>query len=162
MPFGGFKDFADCVARNQDKDDPDAYCGRIKAQVEKRCQIAKVDEDRNLVFGWANVAVRKDGGQVVDFEDDMTDVQALEDAAYLFNLEFREANAGQHGSPVIGKLVESLVVTPEKLEAMGLDKAALPLGWWVGFLVDDATFGKVKKGQFKMFSIEGSALREAA
>jgi hypothetical protein len=34
MPFAGYKDFADCVAKNQDKDDPEAYCAVIKRQVE--------------------------------------------------------------------------------------------------------------------------------
>ena len=34
MPFAGYKDFADCVAKNQDKSDPNAYCGSIKHQVE--------------------------------------------------------------------------------------------------------------------------------
>jgi hypothetical protein len=33
-PFAGYKDFAACVAANQDKDSPDAYCGKIKHQVE--------------------------------------------------------------------------------------------------------------------------------
>src|SRR6267143_498640 len=31
MPFSGYKDFADCVAKNQDEDDPEAYCGAIQA-----------------------------------------------------------------------------------------------------------------------------------
>jgi len=35
VPFAGYKDFADCVAKNQDKDDPQAYCGSIKHKVEK-------------------------------------------------------------------------------------------------------------------------------
>jgi len=33
-PFADYADFADCVAKNQDKDDPEAYCGQIKHQVE--------------------------------------------------------------------------------------------------------------------------------
>jgi len=33
-PMGQYKDFADCVAKNSDKDDPRAYCGSIKAQTE--------------------------------------------------------------------------------------------------------------------------------
>jgi hypothetical protein len=33
-PFAGYKDFHDCVRKNQDKDDPEAYCGQIKHQVE--------------------------------------------------------------------------------------------------------------------------------
>lgn len=34
MPFGPYTDHADCVAKNQDKEDPDAYCATIKRQAE--------------------------------------------------------------------------------------------------------------------------------
>lgn len=34
MPFGNYKDFADCVKQNQDKDNPEAFCGKIQSQVE--------------------------------------------------------------------------------------------------------------------------------
>lgn len=34
MPFAGYKDFDACVRANQDKDDPNAYCGSIQNQVE--------------------------------------------------------------------------------------------------------------------------------
>jgi hypothetical protein len=33
-PFAGYKDFADCVSKNRDKGNPDAYCGYIKHKVE--------------------------------------------------------------------------------------------------------------------------------
>jgi hypothetical protein len=33
-PFAGYKDFEACVAANQDKDSPSAYCGSIKHKVE--------------------------------------------------------------------------------------------------------------------------------
>lgn len=33
-PFADYADFADCVAKNQDKSDPEAYCGAIQASVE--------------------------------------------------------------------------------------------------------------------------------
>lgn len=33
--FAGYKDFEDCVSQNQDKKDPQAYCGAIQSQVEK-------------------------------------------------------------------------------------------------------------------------------
>ena len=33
-PFAGYEDFDACVAANSDKDDPQAYCGKIKHQVE--------------------------------------------------------------------------------------------------------------------------------
>jgi hypothetical protein len=34
MPMGEYKDFADCVGKNKGKDDPNAYCGYIKNQIE--------------------------------------------------------------------------------------------------------------------------------
>jgi hypothetical protein len=34
MPFAGYRDFDDCVAKNQDKADPEAYCGSIQHRVE--------------------------------------------------------------------------------------------------------------------------------
>jgi ribosomal protein L37AE/L43A len=34
MPFGEYKNFADCKSKNKDKDSPDAYCGYIKHQIE--------------------------------------------------------------------------------------------------------------------------------
>jgi len=33
-PFADYSDFADCVSKNKDKGDPDAYCGYIKHKVE--------------------------------------------------------------------------------------------------------------------------------
>jgi len=33
MPFGPYKDFADCVNKNQDKDDPEAYCAVIERAI---------------------------------------------------------------------------------------------------------------------------------
>ena len=38
-PFGEYTDFADCVAKNQDKGDPEAYCATIKRQIEGSKQI---------------------------------------------------------------------------------------------------------------------------
>jgi len=33
-PFADYKDFADCVAKNSDKEDPEAYCASIEQKVE--------------------------------------------------------------------------------------------------------------------------------
>lgn len=34
MPFGGYRDFDDCVRQNQDKDDPEAYCAAVQRETE--------------------------------------------------------------------------------------------------------------------------------
>lgn len=48
-PFGGYTDFDACVAANKDKDDPKAYCGYIKHQVEKADLIFKKEEKKDEV-----------------------------------------------------------------------------------------------------------------
>lgn len=35
-PFADYEDFADCVAKNSDKEDAEAYCGKIKHQTEDK------------------------------------------------------------------------------------------------------------------------------
>lgn len=124
--------------------------------------ITKVDESQNLVFGWANVSISKDGTQITDSQDDQIDIEELEQAAYEFNLHFREAGMNHEGE-AIGKVVESFVVTPEKLEKMGLEPDALPMGWWFGaYIEDDEVFAQVVKGELSMFSIQGTGIREPA
>ncbi len=128
--------------------------------MSKDVNIIKMDTDNNLVFGWANVSITEDGTQVLDSHDDMIDPQDLELAAYAFALQFRDTGV-MHEGEAVGKMVESFMVTKEKLEKMGLAEDALPIGWWVGFYVeDDTVFEKVKKGEFSMFSIQGVAIRE--
>lgn len=118
----------------------------------------KSDDEQRMVFGWANVAITKSGEQIVDAHGESIDIDELEAAAYDFVLEFR-ATGTSHVGKTKGRLVESFLVTPEKLEAMGLAKDALPLGWWVGFKIDDdAAWEGVKKGDYRMFSIQGLAV----
>jgi len=33
MPFGEYKDFDDCVKKNQDKEKPEAYCATIEKKI---------------------------------------------------------------------------------------------------------------------------------
>lgn len=122
------------------------------------CQVLKVEDER-LVFGWANIAASIDGELVVDSHSDTIPPSVLEKAAYEYVLRFREAGE-MHTGGSVGRLVESFVVTPQKLEAMGLAKDALPTGWFVGFKIDDAeVWAKVKTGEYPAFSIQGRAKR---
>ena len=50
---------------------------------------------------------------------------------------------------------------PRYLMGGGLPEDILPEAAWVGFYIeDDRTWEKVKNGEYKMFSIEGQAVRE--
>lgn len=123
-------------------------------------KIAKADEDRGLVFAWASISVDKSGEELIDHHGDSIDPETLEDAAYEHVLMFRSAGI-DHAGESIGRLIESFVVTPDKLQSMGLVKDALPLGWWTGWKVDDpAVFQKIKSGEYQMMSIQGTAVPE--
>ena len=123
--------------------------------------IMKTDDDKRLVFGWASIAVTADGEQLEDLQHDMIDPEDLEETVYEYVLNFRDT--GEQHNPNLrkkGKLVESCVFTVEKQRAMGLPEGILPVGWWIGFKIeDDEAWEKVKNGTYKMFSIEGKAQR---
>lgn len=122
--------------------------------------ILKADDDLHRVFGWANVAIRADGEQITDYQEDVVDPEDLENAAYNFVLFYRTGGE-LHENPDVATLIESCVFTKEKQAAMGLAEGTLPEGWWIGFQVDDPdVWEKVKSGEYSMFSIEGTAIRE--
>ena len=106
------------------------------------------------------MSVSKDGEQVVDLSGETVDIEELESAMYDFVKESRESG-DMHDGTVTGKLIESVVFTKDKLEAMGLQRDALPQGAWVGFQLDAESFAKVKSGGRKAWSIEGAAERVA-
>lgn len=139
-------------------------------------QIAKLDAEQCLVFGFANVSVSKrtaagNGGEVfADLQGDKVPPAELESAAYDHVLEFRAADE-MHKGGVRGQLVESMVFTPEKLEKFATDPASgevdaatldmlkrvFPTRWWVGYKLDKGLFADVKSGKYSMFSIAGEA-----
>ena len=129
---------------------------------ENTFTITKTDSDKRLVFGWANIAIRKTGEQIKDWQRDMVDPEDLEEAVYKYVLNFRDG--GEEHVPTLRKkcrLVESVMFTEEKLKAMGIPLGTVPLGWWIGFYVDDdEAWEKIKSGHYKMFSIEGKGKRQ--
>lgn len=123
--------------------------------------VYKKDDDKRLVFGWANVAIRVDGEQIQDLQNDIIDIENLEEAAYDYVLKYRDCGE-EHISDLRykGRLVESCIFTKEKMQAMGLPEDALPQGWWIGFYIDDDdAWEKIKSGDYRMFSIEGTGTR---
>ena len=120
--------------------------------------IKKIDDDRQQVFGWAYVT-QEDGVHVIDDSREFIKTADLEPAAYEFVIESRASN-DMHQIPVTGEMIESFVVTKEKLGLMGIESDTE--GWWVGFQLDNKSFQAVKRGERGAFSIEGIAERVAA
>ena len=148
--------FNDLIAATPPPDTPPAEGGVKK---KHGLRIAKSDDERMLAFGWASVAIRVDGEQIEDWQEDMIDPADLENAAYRFVELYREGGE-MHERGDVAVLVESCVFTEEKQKALGLEPGTLPVGWWIGFHVADKdVWEKVKSGEYTMFSIEGEAER---
>jgi hypothetical protein len=130
--------------------------------------ISKVDTEKRLVFGWCSLSV-VDGQPVIDRQGDFVPLDEIEKSAYRYVRESRKGGDMHRrvakfadGGPVhTADLIESFVVTPEKLEKMGLSADALPHGWWVGYKVnDDEQWAAVKAGKRLGFSIHGTGVRK--
>lgn len=150
------KKFSDLIAKGQDQGRP---AGNPSGIQKKRFQIMKSDDEKRLVFGWANVSVRADGELIKDWQDDIVEPDVLENAAYQFAELYREGGE-MHERGGTAVMIESMVFTEEKMQAMGIPPGTLPVGWWIGFrILDDDVWEKVKVGTYSMFSIEGEAER---
>lgn len=125
-------------------------------------EISKLDEDKRQVFGWASV-VEKNGQPVVDLQGDFIPVEEMERAGYDYVRKSRKAG-DMHardgmGPRVVGEMIESFVVTPEKKQALGLSDD-IPTGWWVGFQIeDDQVWADIKSGKRTGFSVHGTGKR---
>ena len=115
-------------------------------------------------FGLASVVHDSDGQPLTDAHGDVLEPVSLEKAVYEFNLFSRDADV-MHIERGIGSLVESMVITPEKLEtigkALGVEMPTdVATAWWVGFKVFNPDVWKmIKSGELPDFSITGKGER---
>lgn len=124
-------------------------------------KITKSDDDKKQVFGWASVAADTDGKELADCQGDIINPEDLEVTAYDYVLNY--GDTGEQHNPQLrkkGKLIESVMLTKEKMQSMGIPEGILPYGWWVGFqITDNSAWEKIKEGEYNMFSIEGQGQR---
>lgn len=133
-------------------------------------EFAKVDDEKQQVFGWASV-VELNGLPVDDHQGDRITQTDLEDAAYHYVLNSRVGGQmhkriggkdwyGTDAPHQVSEMIESMVFTDEKVAKMGLPNS-FPRGWWTGFQIHDPeTWEDVKKGRLRSFSIHGKGKRE--
>lgn len=119
-------------------------------------KITKADPDQMMIFGWASV-VEKDGRLVIDKQGDIVLPADLESAVYDYVLYARQ-HGDMHKNIGTGRLIESMVFTKEKQDALGIDLGKV--GWFVGYKVDDPRVWEAnKRGELPEFSIGGSGKR---
>ena len=122
--------------------------------------IVKIDEDKRLVFGWASIIKDVHGKILLDRQDDFIDSEEeLEKSAYDYVLKSRDGGE-MHIRKGVSTMVESIVLSAEKQKALGIPAGVVPIGWWVGFKVNDTrVWGEVKKGGYIGFSVHGTGKR---
>lgn len=148
------KSFSDLIEKSAGKP-----AEKPKDVLKGKFKIMKSDDDKMLAFGWASVSMRVDGQLIEDWQKDIVEPEELENAAYEYVLLYREGGE-MHERGGAAVLIESVVFTEEKMQAMGIPAGTLPIGWWIGFKVTDPdVWEKVKDGTYPMFSIEGEAER---
>lgn len=131
-------------------------------QILSSVHIAKTIPSERLVVGWASI-VRQNGQDVIDEQGDIIPPEVLEKAAIDFSLYVRKAGEQHQRLEGIGRLVWSLVTTDEMVKALfpAAHAGAIPVGWIVGFKIDDEnTWAKVQNGELSAFSIGGTGVRE--
>lgn len=92
--------------------------------------VQKADEERHMVFGWASIARQADGSIVKDYQGDVIDVEELENAVYEYVILYRDGGE-MHERGGVAVLIESVVFTAAKMQAMGIPEGTLPYynGW---------------------------------
>lgn len=119
-------------------------------------KILKLDEEQRIVWGWASVT-KVNGETVVDRQGDVIEGSTLEKAATEFMLGARNGLTMHKGEPTT-TIVHSMLFTDDIKKAFGIDSPYE--GWLIAVKVHcDETWGMVKGGNFKGFSIGGVATR---
>lgn len=136
-----------------------------KTDTSKECKksyvfkIDKTNPERQIAFGFAMFSETADGKKVVDLQGDTITPEELETLAYNYVRNHRDVGQ-MHMTSGEGCVVESMVFTRDKIEALGLGPN-VPVAWWVGlYIADPEVWARVKSGEYKAFSIEGMADRE--
>jgi hypothetical protein len=122
--------------------------------------IVKIDQEKQLVFGWASVIKDTNDKILLDRQEDFIESEdELEKAAYDYVLKSRDGGE-MHIRKGVSTMVESVVLSKEKQLALGIPAGIVPIGWWIGFKVnDDRVWNEVKKGGYVGFSVHGTGKR---
>jgi hypothetical protein len=128
-------------------------------------QVEKLDEEKQIAFGWLYVTRRADGTQVVDHSLEVIGIQELESASYGYVLDSRKGGVMHQKNAdgetrVIGRICECVCITAEKKALWGHPGPPLVMneGTWIGLKVDDPdVWLEFKTRKIRMFSLGGYA-----
>lgn len=125
-----------------------------------KAEVAKVDTDLGLVFGWAIVCTEK-GEDHYDLQGDHIPEGVMVDATTDFMENARVAKE-MHTGDQIGMVLHSFPLTKDIAEAMGIQTEKT--GWMVAMKPNAGVLQKFKDKVYTGFSIGGNCeyVEEAA
>ena len=125
-------------------------------------KVERSDDGDGLAFGWAYVCIDEAGDVVIDEGFDTSiEPHDLERAVYDMVGSGGGIGDEMHDYGFQCRIVESMVWTREKYEALGLPVGKL--GWWIGLrAIDPETKTRMAKGEYPAFSIGARAVEVAA
>lgn len=128
----------------------------LKCEWSVAVPVMKTDDETRTAYGWASVT--EIGGQTVtDLQGDQIETADLVKAAHDFMLASRQGG-DMHEVVGIGRVVESMVFTPEAQKSLGIELGKV--GWYIAMKIDDeAVWKRVKAGELAAFSIGGVGQR---
>jgi hypothetical protein len=120
--------------------------------------VAKYDEATGKVTGWAALA-RHDGQPIIDHHGELILIEELEKAAHNLMLDGGTGKAGEMHDRRVGDIVESMIITKERMSALGYEPTGEHTeGWAVTMqLKDETAKARVKSGELQEMSIHGAA-----
>jgi broad specificity phosphatase PhoE len=130
------------------------------APIEKTMtfNIAKVDDEQQIFYGWAYVS-EENGSIIVDKQDDYILPEDLLSAAEDFTLQGGKLG-DMHDKRNVGRVVASFVTTEALCKTFGISMADERRGWILGFKVDNPeVWKKIKDGEQLELSIGGKGER---
>lgn len=150
--FGDAYEFNSVNFYGQHGEERDVY---IRGEIYK----AKETKEKRMAYGFASV-IDKDGEPIIDSHNHKIDEETLIKAAHNFIKMYRNSKE-MHNGPSIGDVVESIVLSKDIREVLGIEKDMT--GWFIGMKInDDDVWEKIKSKEYKMFSIGGTAISELA
>ncbi len=147
MPMGPYESFEDCVSKNQDKDDPNAYCAAIMHAIEGKTESQKWnnekkwDKNDRIVEGFVTQ-------ERIDNQGDYIPVEVVE--KIMPTLVERGRLIEGHSNHIIGE--------PLGWRREG-GKIKMKFGIYSNYLSDDQIWKKIKAaGNHAGFSLGGNIL----
>lgn len=117
--------------------------------------LKAVDDEHQVLAGWANVSVLADGNRYVDRQGDWISPQTLQAAQWRW-VEAGGLSGTDHAGYADAHVVGALTLTKQVQEAMGIPPGHVPEGLWIEVRVPDRQAYLARKASRRAFSIEGN------